>query len=115
MDGLSWTKDKNAYLPLPNFLTIKQSSIHGLGLFTSEDISTGLIIGVSHVEDDRFPHGYIRTPLGAFINYSVSPNCTFVTDNDFIKLKALKKISSGDELTADYAPWYDEKTLAEFR
>lgn len=34
-------KVNNHYLPLPDSLTIKQSSIHGLGLFAREDLPGG--------------------------------------------------------------------------
>ena len=36
------------YKPLPDFLTIKESPIHKLGLFTLEDISKGTNLGRSH-------------------------------------------------------------------
>ena len=52
--------------PLASSLTIKKSPIHGLGLFATCEIPKNSELGISHVKDDRFSHGYIRTPLGDF-------------------------------------------------
>lgn len=90
------------YKPLPEYLTIKPSDIEGLGLFTLTDIDNDFTIGVTHVQDNRFPDGYIRTPLGGFFNHSETPNCEVVTDGDFIKLHTIRDIKAGEELTATY-------------
>ena len=88
--------------PLSSSLTIKRSPIHGLGLFAITEISSQTDLGVSHVKDDRFSHGYIRTPLGGFFNHSKKPNCEAVYDGDLIKIIALTDINFGDEITVDY-------------
>ena len=90
------------YLPLPDNLTILPSPIHDVGLFASKDIEEGHEFGISHVEDKEFKHGYIRTPLGGFFNHSDDPNCEAYKDGRFIKLKAIKNIKAGEELTAFY-------------
>ena len=46
--------------PLASFLTIKNSTIHGLGLFATNEIPSHTELGISHVKDDRFSHGYSR-------------------------------------------------------
>ena len=94
------------YRPLPNSLTIKSSGIDGLGLFATEPIKPHTVLGIAHVVDKNFPHGHIRTALGAFYNHSKSPNCT-VLDGFWhqINVKYLvthTDIKSGDELTATY-------------
>ena len=91
-----------SYRPLPEILTIKPSGIDGLGLFASEDIPLGKELGICHVEDDRFANGYIRTPLGGFYNHSGDPNCEAYKCEDYVKLKSIKEIKEGDELTANY-------------
>jgi len=91
-----------SYRPLPEILTIKPSGIDGLGLFASEDIPLGKELGICHVEDDRFENGYIRTPLGGFYNHSGDPNCEAYKCEDYVKLKSIKEIKEGDELTANY-------------
>tara|TARA_B100000214_G_scaffold367926_1_gene338726 strand:+ start:12 stop:335 length:324 start_codon:yes stop_codon:yes gene_type:complete len=88
--------------PLPPSLTIKSSSIHGLGLFAIDEIAAQSELGISHVKDDRFSHGYIRTPLGGFFNHSNIPNCEAIYDGDLIKIKTLVNINCGDEITVNY-------------
>tara|TARA_Y100000593_G_scaffold13724_1_gene25573 strand:+ start:1305 stop:1646 length:342 start_codon:yes stop_codon:yes gene_type:complete len=109
------------YRPLPNKLTIKESTIDGLGLFAKEEIAEGTELGISHISDVRFENGYIRTPLGGFVNHSENPNCKFIKKNqfdsfnppvakngEFIYLTTIKNISSGEELLTKY--WlYDVK------
>ena len=91
-----------SYRPLPYYLTIGDSPIDGKGLFATENIDANHVIGVTHVKDVRFEDGYIRTPLGGFFNHSDNPNCEVITVGDFIKLKTIKEIKVGEELTATY-------------
>jgi len=105
------------YKPLPKEVTIKNSSIDGLGLFTTEDIEEGHEFGITHINDHRFEDGYIRTPLGGFINHSEEPNCKLISIIDYWKLSgreipsgrnsrklvSIKKISAGSEITTNYS------------
>jgi SET domain-containing protein len=99
------------YQPLSNNLTIKQSDIHGLGLFATMDIEANTELGWTHIKHND---EMIRTPLGGFINHSNSPNChkQKVTYKgwdilgSFLEVRysliTNKKISQGDELTLAY-------------
>ena len=104
-------KKLKQFKPIPDYLTIKKSDIHGLGLFATEEIKKGVELGISHVKDDRFLHGYIRTSLGGFFNHSTTPNCEAIYENDFIKIRALSIVNSDDEITVDYAlhQWVQQK------
>ena len=97
-------KDKEPYTPLPEYLEIGPSEIHGAGILAKEDIPGEVVIGISHVYDPNFQHDYIRTPLGGFINHSEDANCELVEDenDDYKRLKTLKKIKEGEELTLKY-------------
>lgn len=91
------------YRPLPMCLTIKQSKIEGLGLFSTMIIPKGDNLGITHIKDDRFEDGYSRTPLGGFFNHSSdNPNCEVLHKDDYIYLQTLREIESGEELTAKY-------------
>jgi len=91
------------YRPLPNYLTIKESEIEGLGLYSTESLIHGSYLGISHVANDRFENGYIRTPLGGFINHSEDPNCEVREDVDGnLMLFTLRQISANEELTLKY-------------
>ena len=102
--------EKKEWRPLPDFLTIKESKIEGLGIFATKDIQDGSDLGISHVYDDRFPDGYIRLPIGAFINHHEMPNCkAIVSESDpllgklkHIRIISIKDIEKGEEITLDY-------------
>ena len=90
------------YRPLPHTLEILKSDIDGHGLFATEDIPAGTELGITHVKDERFMNNYIRTPLGGFFNHSEDPNCEAYIDGDYIRLKTIKPLRKGEELTAFY-------------
>ena len=105
-------KEKHTYTPLPESLTIKQSGIDGLGLFTKEGIAQGTNLGMSHV---AIGSGIIRTPMGGFINHSNDANTVKVElkinneDDPLLKvatkkwnLVTLRDIKEGEELTVRY-------------
>jgi SET domain-containing protein len=92
----------NVYRPLPPYLTIKQSNINGLGLFAVEPIKKSINIGISHVADRHFANGYIRTPLGGFINHNTTPNCKTFYEGRLISIITLTDIKEGQELTLKY-------------
>lgn len=98
--------NEDPYKPLPEYLAIGPSDIHGAGIFAQDDIPNDIEIGISHIYDPNFQHDYIRTPLGGFINHSEEPNCELVEDNDdtdYRRLKTVKKIEAGKELTVKYS------------
>jgi len=98
-------KNKEPYNPLPEYLAIGPSDIHGAGILAKEDIPGEVVMGISHVYDPNFQHDWIRTPLGGFINHSEKPNCELVEDEDteYKRLKTLHKIKEGTELTLKYS------------
>ena len=91
------------YRPLPTYLTIKSSSVEGLGLFAVESIKKSTNIGISHVGDRHFQNGYIRTPLGGFINHSSTPNCRKSLEGRLLYIITITDIKEGEELTLKYS------------
>ena len=102
--------EKTEWKPLPDFLTILESQIDGLGLFTLKDLDKGVDLGISHIYNKKFQDGYIRLSLGAFINHHEMPNCKAVVseiDSELGSLKHIRiitinKIKKGEELTIKY-------------
>ena len=91
------------YRPLPKQVTIKQSEIEGFALYSTESLYPGQYLGITHVANDRFENGYIRTPLGGFINHSDTPNCEVREDVDSnLMLFTLRQILPNEELTLKY-------------
>ena len=91
------------YKPLPDYITIKESPINGLGLFTTEKIKAHSLIGVTHHPRKESEAGYIRTPLGGFGNHSDDPNCNKILMEDGSWwIGAKQDIEPGEELTWQY-------------
>jgi len=96
--------------PLPDFLTIRESKIEGLGIFAIKPLKEGTDLGMTHIFDPRFQDQYIRLPLGAFINHHEIPNCKAVFFEEdpvlgeikHIRIKALSDIQKGEEITIKY-------------
>ena len=104
----------------PN-LTVRDSPIDGLGIFCTKKIPKDTILGISHVEQyasasGRYHCGYVRTPLGGFINHSDTPNCVKVQVADdgtysplpdrlkssTMAIRTNRDIRTGEELTVSY-------------
>ena len=105
------------YKPLPDSVTIKESSIDGLGLFATERITKGTLIGITHHVNSNSQDGVIRTPLGGFGNHSDTPNCfkLLMEDNTWM-IGAKEDIDPGEELTWKYTlynPQEEEKMTNE--
>lgn len=92
------------YRPLPRTLYVGNSPIEGNGVFTSDNLSKNEELGISHVKNNSgdFHSNYIRTPLGGFINHSEEPNCELYECGEYLKMKTIKNINPGEELTLDY-------------
>ena len=100
------------YKPLPESLTIKQSSINGLGLFADQDIKQGTNLGMTQL---KIGDTIFRTPLGGFINHANEANCVKaelrMTSEDLQghrydykkwNLITSQDIKKGEELTVQY-------------
>ncbi len=101
------------YRPLPDGITIGKSGIDGLGVVATKAFKVDTVLGIVHVANKNFPHGYIRTALGAFYNHSDDPNCVVL--NGYwhqIPVKYLvtkKDIKKDEELTAKYSLYVVEE------
>ena len=99
------------YKPLPTGITIKESLLQGLGLFATQNFNKNVVFGIVHIKNKNFPHGYIRTALGAFYNHSNDPNCKnlagFWHQIPVKYLVTTRSIKTGEELTAKYTLYMD--------
>jgi len=92
------------YKPLPNYVTIRESPIAGLGLFAVKQILAGTYIGIIHiVQCENSPLDVIRTPLGGFGNHSDTPNCFKIKlENNNSWIGAIRDIEPNEEITWRY-------------
>ena len=95
------------YKPLPESVEVKKSSIHGYGLFATDLIKRGTNLGISHIYAPGFHQGYIRTPIGGFINHDDESNCVKIESPEesmltYYSLVTSKDIEKDEELTLKY-------------
>jgi hypothetical protein len=90
------------YRPLPSEVTIKQSDIEGMGLFSTCAIKEGFNIGMTHYKAPELEHGWCRSPLGGFINHREEPNCELIGIGKSKYLITLYDIMPDEELTLKY-------------
>ena len=104
---------------------VKESTIHGRGLFASVKLNKDSDLGVIVVRGEnniRFFRRYNtdrffkdknqktfkeHRGLGRYLNHSETPNCKIIVNNNTCSLKTIKDIQEGDELTANYKPFRD--------
>ena len=98
--------DRFYYKPLPDDVPVGESEIDGLGVFATQNIEEAVDLGSTHIKVPMIA-GYIRTPLGGFINHSEEPNCYLVLSQDWddyrvYNVMTLCEIQEGDEITLNY-------------
>ena len=98
--------DRFHYNPLPEELMLGVSRIHGHGIFAKCNLPRKYDLGMSHIKIPII-HGYVRTPMGGFLNHSNEPNCRLFIDLDWddylvYKVMTTKKINQGQELFLEY-------------
>jgi len=95
-------------------VTVKDSRIHGKGLFAEQFITAGTLIGKlegPRTRDDG-PHVlWISDEVGIhgqndirYVNHAKAPNACYFDDGDLI---ALRDIPPGEEITHDYGEGWD--------
>jgi len=100
------TYNKFYYRPLPEYLTLGTSEIEGTGVFATEKLEANLDLGMTHIKVPII-NGYIRTPLGGFVNHTEAANCYLVQKLDWddyrvFHLCTMRPIKKGEELTLNY-------------
>ena len=118
-----------ARYPDESLIEVRESPLHGLGVFARHPIRRGTRIieylgeRVSHAEADRRyehkdaedAHTFLfivdsRTVIDAgvdgnearFVNHACDPNCESVIEDRRVFIEALRAIEPGEELTYDY-------------
>jgi uncharacterized protein len=133
-NGQQQSNSKRAHPPRP--IEVRQSNIHGQGVFATKRIPKGRRIieytgqrmpwdGASEDPDD--PHTFlfglsdsnnvINAAIGGnearWINHSCEPNCEAIEEKARVFIYALRDINPGEELFYDYALEIDEPRTPE--
>ena len=82
-------------MPEGVFTQLRESPIHGKGLFATKDFEAGEVVCPGRIDGKR-------TPAGRFINHSLNPNIVPKKVGDDIYAVAARKIQASDELLVDY-------------
>jgi hypothetical protein len=95
MDAI--VKDERDLIPMPDDVDVevRESSLHGRGLFALREFAPG-----EHICPGRMAG--CRTPAGRFTNHSAEPNAAPTNVGDDIGVIAVRRICPGDEITVDY-------------
>lgn len=100
---------------MPDGVEIRKSKIHGFGLFATKEIEAHRELGITHIADNRFPDGYIRTALGSYANHSRMPNMKGIKKDDTYSFITIKVVAKDEELLVDYSDFnYDENVLRSY-
>ena len=94
------------YKPLPYNLEIQKSDIDGHGIFAKYNLKKGVDLGSTHIKVPMI-YGYIRTPLGGFVNHSIDNNCILYVKEDWddyiiYNIITTKKILANEEILLNY-------------
>lgn len=84
-------------IPMPDGFAVelRDSPIHGQGLFALRDFALGEVICPGRLDGKR-------TPAGRFINHSTQPNAEPVKAGDDIHARALRALVAGEEILINY-------------
>ena len=95
-------------------LYLKDSSIHGIGVFTDAHIILGTSFGDCYImqipeipaeskfRDYLFDETSLALGLATMINHSIDPNALVIIQNNKLSLKALNHIRKDEEITIKY-------------
>ena len=92
-----------------NGLKVRESKIHGKGLFANKEFNEGDLIGIAHINGN--PTGMI----GRFHNHSDKPNAHSVSFGNKKYLAALRPLMKGEEITVDYRRQPDLEQPEDFK
>jgi len=103
-DLIAWMKEMDKY----NLLEVEskkyhksESKVHGIGIFASDNISKGDVVGAATIGDQRLT-------IVRWINHSDKPNVEFIElkDKEHPSIKAIciakENLNKNDELLVDY-------------
>jgi len=96
-----------SYQPFPEGVTLSASLVHGVVITAETTFEEGHEFGVTHVKHADFEDGYVRTPLGGLLHSADDPNCELYVDGEYKRLRCIRHIGSGAELTT--GPEMDNK------
>jgi len=108
---------QHSFKPLPDYLDILPSNIHGKGLFAVKNLEKDFLLPITHIVNPYNRKELFRTCVGGFINHSQEdPNVIMVVcdysgatktekyefNPQAYRFKTIRDIKEGEELLIDY-------------
>ena len=91
----------NARAELADCVSMRNSNIHGIGIFADVEIEANTVIQKTHFEHKQY--GWINLiPNSKFNHSKINANCKLVQNGDFKELVTLRLIEKDEEILADY-------------
>ena len=85
---------------IPSGVCLKQSPIHGIGVFATEDLPRDKILGLAS-------HNNVKHTLGRFINHHGRlPNVIMIRHDADVVASTTKQIKANEEILMDYYQAY---------
>ena len=90
-------RNEEDQIPMPEgfAVEVRDSPIHGKGVFVTADLDIGALIAPARIGD-------MRTPVGRYTNHAKNPNGEYVLQGNDVHLVAIERISSDSEVTVNY-------------
>ena len=103
--GEEETYQQEEYRPMPDWMTIKESPIQGVGVFVKDLHVVSSQWEAERLTHKRTPEGTIdRLNYGGYINHSSNPNARIAFDDKgHGRLVLLRSLYGGEEVTVDYS------------
>ena len=92
----------NMQSDLGELVCLKDSNIHGIGLFAKQNILKDTFIHYTHGYHRRYKDWINLVPNCKYNHSKENENCEIVIEDKVIKMVASKDIREGEELLVDY-------------
>ena len=81
---------------------LKDSDVHGVGLFAKQDISKDAFIHYTHTYHPRYKVWVNLVPNYKYNHSKKNENCEIIVENKVMEMVASRDIHAGEELLVDY-------------
>ena len=92
----------NMQSDLGELVCLKDSGVHGIGLFAKQNILKDTLIHYTHIYHPRYKDWINLVPNCKYNHSKENENCEIVTEDKAMKMVASKDISESEELLVDY-------------
>jgi len=89
-------------MPTNKICEVRESPIHGTGLFSLRDIKEGTPLFITHIQVTEIEGMWTNLDPNCMYNHSKAANCISKTERGRKFLVAKRNIKTGEEILVDY-------------